>query len=113
MAWHGPAWHGKARRGWARQGKARILNMIEIGQKYYIVAHVYYHFVGEVIAVTPRTVTLKNVCQVHACRRDWSAFFAEGFRADTSYDVWPDGTVVPIGLQYAPWPHAIPREPKR
>lgn len=64
---------------------------LELGKRYYIIAHAYWHFAGEVTAITPRGVSLKNVCQVHSCQRGWSQFLKDGFGTDTTYDVWPDG----------------------
>lgn len=86
--------------------------MLEIGKQYYIIAHAYWHFVGTVREITPRYAVLDRCVQVHACGRPWTAFFAEGFRKDTRYDWWPDGTIVPIGLPCAPFPHPIPKEQK-
>ena len=81
---------------------------MEVGQKYYIIAHAYWHFVGEVAEVIgPKTVKLKNVCQVHLCGRNWSAFFASGFGNDTKFDSWPDGTTI-SAIFFAPWEHQIP-----
>ena len=81
---------------------------MEPGQKYYIIAHAYWHYVGEVVKVLgPKTVELRNVCQVHSCRRNWSEFFAKGFGTDTQYDVWPDGTTV-TAIAFTPFEHEIP-----
>lgn len=85
---------------------------MQVGQKYYIIAHAYYHYVGEVASVIgPKTVELRNVCQVHSCRRNWTDFFANGFANDTQFDVWPDGLTVQA-ISFAPWHHEIPTKRK-
>lgn len=87
--------------------------MLEVGKKYYIIAHAYYHVVGEVVELTPRGVKLKNVAQVHSCRRRWTEFLKKGFADDTDYDIWPDGTIIPIvSLPAIPWDHEIPTKRK-
>ena len=85
---------------------------MEVGKKYYVISHAYYHYVGEVVQVNPRTVVLRNVVQVHGCERGWTEFFAEGFKADTRYDVLPDGSGLSV-INYFPWPHEIPTAPAR
>lgn len=86
---------------------------MEIGEKYYIVAHAYYHYVGEVVKVIgPKTVELKNVCQIHSCKRNWTEFFAGGFASDTQFDVLPDGFTVMASIVFLPWSHSIPTKRK-
>lgn len=82
---------------------------MEEGKKYYIIAHAYYHYVGEVAKVIgPKTVELRNVVQIHSCRRTWTKFFQDGFQDDTSFDKLPDGTTVTAAISYFPWPHISP-----
>lgn len=82
---------------------------MQVGEKRYFVAHAYYHFCGVIMEiVSPRRVKLRNVVQVHSCQRSWTAFFAEGFKNDTKYDVWPDGTEIEIALPSCPFEHEIP-----
>lgn len=79
------------------------------GKAYYVVAHAYYHFIGVVVKVMPRSVVMRSVVQVHSCSRGWSRFFAEGFGEDVRWDSWPDGTELPIGsMPVAPWNHELP-----
>lgn len=81
---------------------------MEVGTKWYIISHAYYHYVGEIARVIgPKTVELRNVCQVHSCRRNWTEFFRDGFERDTQFDVMPDGIQVPI-ITAIPWNHDIP-----
>ena len=87
--------------------------MMQVGQKYYIIAHAYHHYIGEVVDVNPRMVTLKNCIKVHSCQRNWTLFFKDGAASDTSYDVMPDGTEQPYDLGSFPWNHAIPKERPR
>ncbi len=81
---------------------------MEVGKKYYIISHAYWHFVGEVVKIVgPKSVELRNVCQVHSCRRNFTDFFKTGFSNDTQFDVWPNGTTIGV-INYAPWEHQIP-----
>lgn len=82
---------------------------MEVGKKYYVISHAYYHYVGEVTEVNPRGVKMRNVVQVHGCDRGWTEFFKDGFKADTRYDVVPDGTGLSV-IDYFPWGHDIPTE---
>ena len=76
---------------------------MEEGKRYYVIAHAYFHYVGEVVRVIgPKTVELRNVCQVHSCGRNWTEFFRGGIGEDTKYDVWPDGLVV-SAIAFLPW----------
>lgn len=81
---------------------------MKVGQRYYIISHAYYHYVGEVTEVNPNGVVMRNVCQVHRCQRGWTEFFRTGFGKDTTYDVLPDGGGYNV-INYWPWPHEIPR----
>lgn len=83
---------------------------MEIGKSYYIIAHAYWHFVGTVVDMTAKTVTLDPVVQVHSCGRGWTEFFKDGPKSDTRFDSWPGRTVVALGLPYAPWKHEIPKK---
>ena len=84
---------------------------MEIGKKYYIITHAYWHVVGEVVEViSPRTVRLKNVRFVYSCNRDWTKFFAEGFKSDTTFHNWPDGIFTAVNA--IEWNHEIPTKEK-
>lgn len=87
--------------------------MIKVGDKIYALAHCYYHILGEVSEVLGvRRVALKNAVQVHSCQRNWTLFFADGFRSDTNFDVI--GDVPDIGYMYAvAWNHEIPKARKK
>lgn len=81
---------------------------MEVGKRYYVQTHAYYQFCGEVVRVVgPRQVEMRNVVQVHTCSRNWTKFFAEGFKNDTTYFIWPDGTTLNV-MNFAPWEHGIP-----
>lgn len=84
---------------------------IEVGKRYYFVAHAYFHYVGTVTEVLGiRRVALADVVQVHSCGRSWTDFFKDGFKADTRYDVI--GTVPDLTYLWAiAWAHKIPAEP--
>ena len=87
--------------------------MIEIGKTYYFVCHAYYHWVGTVVKITGKKECIVNNCvRVHACGRDFSGFFADGFGDDTTYTVWPDGTSVSDWFCVAPFEHRVPRRKK-
>ncbi len=82
---------------------------IESGKKFYFMTHAYHHILGEVVEVTGRlSAVLRNVVRVQSCARDWSSFFAEGCKQDTTLTYWPDGTEVNGWFIAVPWNHAIP-----
>lgn len=85
--------------------------MLKQNEKYYIIAHVYLHYIGEVVDVMPYKVTLKNAIQVISCKRGWTDFFAKGCQKDTQYELMPDGIEVPSDLVCIPWNHEIPNTP--
>mgnify|MGYP001600292676 CR=1 FL=1 len=85
--------------------------MINVGDNVYVIGHVYYHFLGEVVEITTRSVTLKNCWLVHSCKRGWREFFRDGCEDDTTCFRWPDGTILPFGgMPVAPWKHPLPKE---
>lgn len=81
---------------------------MKIGQKYYVISHAYFHYVGVAVEVGPRSVVMENIAQVHGCGRDWTSFFAEGFKNDTRYDIIPDGAEFSV-IDAIPWKHDIPK----
>ena len=86
--------------------------MMEVGKKYYIKQHAYYHVIGEVLEINPGEIVLKNVIQVHSSDRNWTDFFRLGIGKGTKYDVLPDGHGVRSMIDYTPWHHDIPTERK-
>ena len=68
---------------------------MEVGKKFYIIAHAYWHVIGEVVEVVgPKTVVLRNVVYVYSSRKNWTEFFKKGIGTGDTYDIWPDGTTV-------------------
>ena len=85
-----------------------------VGGKYYIAAHAYHHFLGEMVEILgPRRVVLNNVSRVYSCARDWTSFFAEGAKKDTTCTYWPDGMEIDGYLFVVPWHHELPRGQKK
>lgn len=84
---------------------------IRPGDKLYIIAHAYWHYLAEVVEVGPRGLYCRNIRQIHSCKRGWTEFFRDGAKKDTTYFVFPDGWL-PIGLMPGPfrWEHPIPEE---
>lgn len=86
--------------------------IVEVGKKYYVREHAYYHFLGEVSKLRPdlgpKAVEFINVIRVHSCKRGETAFFREGCMEDTRYDVYPDGHVCGGWISYDCWEHQIP-----
>ena len=82
--------------------------MLKVGERYYFVAHAYFHYVGtveEILGV--RRVALKDAVQVHRCGRNWTDFFKNGFGKDTTYDVI--GNIPDVGFISAiEWNHDVP-----
>ena len=84
---------------------------MEVGKKYYIIEHAYYHVIGEVIAVLgPRTVRLKNCIQIHSCPRSWTEFFRDGAKSDTRFDHLSSEHTTQDAIRYDIWEHPIPRK---
>lgn len=82
--------------------------MVEVGKRYYFIAHAYYHLIGEVTEVLGvRRVALKDVIQVHSCPRNWTQFFAEGCKGDTRFDVIGETAETSFLLAHV-WKHGIP-----
>ena len=81
---------------------------MEVGKKFYIIAHAYWHVIGEVVEVVgPKTVVLRNVVYVYSSRKNWTEFFKKGIGTGDTYDIWPDGTTV-TAIIHIPWEHEIP-----
>lgn len=84
--------------------------MLEVGKKYYIIAHAYHHYLAEVVEVTPRQLKLGKCAKIHSCKRSWTEFFRDGAKDDTNFDTLPEGKILNSWLDAQPWPHAIPRK---
>jgi hypothetical protein len=85
---------------------------IEKGKCFYIAAHAYHHFIGEVVESfhpARKECILKNVIRVQSCSRGWTEFWRDGCKNDTTFTVWPDGTEVSNWLFAVPWNHPIPK----
>jgi hypothetical protein len=85
---------------------------MEVGKRYYFIAHAYHHFLGEVVEITgQRSAILNNVIRVQSCKRGWTEFFRNGIlsKEDTVYTVWPDGHETGPCISITPWHHDIPR----
>lgn len=85
---------------------------MEVGKKYYFMAHAYHHFIGEVVEITgPKSAILKNVIRVQsASGTSWTEFFKEGITENCVYTIWPDGQEVGPCFSITPWNHPIPRK---
>ena len=85
---------------------------LQVGRRYYFVEHAYYHYIGEVVAITGRReCILRHVRRIHSCQRNWTHFFKDGARNDTEFTVQPDGKNISGWMEHTPWPHAIPGGP--
>ena len=82
--------------------------MVNVGDTVYLIAHAYFHYVGRVTAILGvRRVALAEAVQVHSCDRSWTAFFKDGFKEDTRYDVV--GTMPDVGYAVAiEFRHPVP-----
>jgi len=79
----------------------------KVGMQYYFITHAYYHLVGKVVALTPRGCVIDDVRFIYSCSRDWTSFFKDGFKEDTTYKIWPNGTKISY-IDFMPFPHKIP-----
>jgi hypothetical protein len=87
---------------------------LKVGDRRYFLVHAYHHFCGEVLEIERAdSILLKNVVRVQSCQRGWAEFFRDGFKDDTEYTVWLDGTRITGAFVDSPWPHDIPKEPRR
>ena len=82
---------------------------VKVGDKVYLVAHAYYHVLGEVTEVLGvRRVALKDASYVYSCRRSWEEFFRDGVKTDTVTHYW--GELPDVGYILAvKWNHELPR----
>jgi hypothetical protein len=85
---------------------------VKVGDKVYLIAHAYFHFLGEVSEILGvRRVSLLNASRIHSCSRSWELFFRDGCKDDTRSDYV--GTVKDVSYITAEeWKHALP-EPKK
>lgn len=81
---------------------------VHVGQKVYVEAHAYFHYLGEVSEILgTRRIALKNASKIHNCQRPWEAFFREGAKRDTRYDYV--GNVLDVGyIDVIEWKHELP-----
>ena len=87
---------------------------MHVGERWYIVQHAYYHYVGTITSILgPKHVTLKDCVRVHSCSRNFTGFFDDGFKNDTVYTHWPDDTECSGWIVAAPFPHPIPEKKKK
>ena len=87
--------------------------MLKPGDRVYLIAHPYYHYLGEVAEVLGvRRVSLRGVVQVHSDSRGWTRFFAEGLGEETTYDVIGESPDVGYLVCHR-WPHEIPTTKRR
>jgi hypothetical protein len=85
---------------------------LKVGDKVYLEAHAYFHYLGEVSEVLGvRRVALKNASKIHNCKRPWEDFFRDGCKDDTKYDYV--GNVLDTGYVDAiEWKHDLPKPKK-
>ena len=84
--------------------------MIEVGKKYFFLAHAYHHYIGEVVEVSPRWAKVKNCVKVMGDSRGWEKALFGGYSREMSIQHCPDGTLIPIGtMPIHPWNHEIPK----
>jgi hypothetical protein len=82
---------------------------IHVGDKVYLRAHAYCHYLGEVSEILGvRRVSLKNASIVYSCARGWEDFFRDGCGNDTkSFYV---GNVLDTGYYSCEeWQHPLPK----
>lgn len=83
---------------------------MKAGERYYIVAHPYYHFLVEVAEVTgKKEIVCKRCVRVNRCARDFTEFFKDGCGKDTDFTVWPERTEISGWMFASPWSHEIPK----
>lgn len=85
---------------------------IKIGDKVYLTAHAYFHYLGEVTEILGvRRVALKNASKIHSCSRSWEDFFRNGCKEDTTSNYV--GNVLDVGyIDAIEWLHDLPKPKK-
>lgn len=87
--------------------------MLEVGKRYYIITHAYYHFIVEISEILgPMRAKFGRRERVHSCRRGWTEFYHDGAKDDTEFSIWPEGGAA-VFLDVSPWPHEFPSDAAR
>ncbi len=83
------------------------MSLIVPGKTYYVIHHVYHHFLGELVEITgKREGDFRHVVRVHSCARGWEEFFRDGCLSDTTLMHFTDGNMSWQSIFL--WPHPIP-----
>lgn len=81
----------------------------EAGKVMYFMCHAYHHLIAEIVEMLGhQRARVKNVRWIYSCRRDWTSFFAEGAKNDTTFHVYPDGEI--SWFMCFSWNHPIPEK---
>lgn len=87
--------------------------LIKRGDKFYGIAHAYYHYLVEVEEVLgSRVLYCRRIVRVHSCARGWTEFFANGCQKDTILSHYTPG-ILDLRLGLFEWPHEIPKPEKK
>ena len=85
---------------------------MEVGKKYYIISHAYFHYIGTVTRIiTPKMVSLADVVAIHSSQRSWTDFFRDGMKTNDRFDVVPDMPQCSVINSYE-WHHSVLRNKK-
>lgn len=88
---------------------------LKVEETYYVVAHAYYHFIVECVAVLGvRRGAFKRVIQVQSSDLDWTEFFAKGIlkvdgKWNTRFEIIGESPDMAYMFAHR-WPHPIPSE---
>jgi hypothetical protein len=76
-------------------------------KSYYVILHVYHHFlvVGELLS--PSRIRCSRVVRVNSCKRGWTDFFRNGCKDDTTMMEFPPGNLNDF-MGIFNWDHPIP-----
>lgn len=80
----------------------------ESEKSYYVILHVYHHFLVRGELLSPNRIRCSRVVRVHSCGRGWTEFFRDGCKSDTTMMEFPPGNLNDF-MAILDWKHEIPQ----
>jgi len=73
----------------------------------YFMCHAYHHVIAEIVEMLgQQRARVKNVRWIYSCQRDWTKFFADGAKKDTTCHAFPPGEI--SWFNAFDWNHPVP-----
>ena len=84
----------------------------EAGKVMYFMTHAYHHVIAEIVEMLgQQRARVKNVRWIYSCQRDWTSFFAEGAKNDTTFHEFPPGEI--SWFNVFDWNHPLPTKKRK